>query len=265
MTQHGWPVLFTLLVWWFSTGAILYLDGLPQRTFKWTMAAATVGLGFALWGLAVSSAQTSLASAYCAFLCAVLVWAWQEIAFLLGYVTGPRKLPSTPGLTGWPRTREALQAVLHHELALLGLAVAVSAVTWSAPNQTGFWTFVILWAMRQSAKLNIFLGVRNLAESFLPDHLRYMQSYFRRRPMNLLFPFSVILASAVAIPMWVTAVTPTTGTFQAVQLSLTGALLVLAIVEHGFMVVPLPSELLWKWGLRSREQGAKLQAAPVKA
>ena len=93
MTQHVWPVLFTLGVWWFSTGAILYLDGLPRRTFKWTMGAATVMLGLALWGLAVSSQQTSVGSAYCAFLCAVLVWAWQEIAFLLGYVTGPRRSP----------------------------------------------------------------------------------------------------------------------------------------------------------------------------
>jgi putative photosynthetic complex assembly protein 2 len=253
MTQHVWPVLFTLLVWWFSTGAILYLDGLPRRTFKWTMGAATVMLGLALWGLAVSSQQTSVGSAYCAFLCAVLVWAWQEIAFLLGYVTGPRRIACTPGASGWKRTSEAVQAVLHHELALICLAVAVTAVSWDAPNQTGLWTYALLWAMRTSAKLNIFLGVRNLAESFLPDHLRYMQTYFRRAPMNALFPFSVILSTAVAIPLWLTAVAPTTSNFQAVQLSLVGAMLVLAIIEHGFMVLPLPSEALWKWGMGSRK------------
>jgi hypothetical protein len=28
-------------------------------------------------------------------------------------------------------------------------------------------------------------------------------------------------------------------------------LLVLAIVEHWFMVIPLPSERLWNWALRS--------------
>ncbi|PKO42321.1 MAG: photosynthetic complex assembly protein 2 [Betaproteobacteria bacterium HGW-Betaproteobacteria-3] len=253
MALHVLPVLFTLLVWWFSTGAILYLNGLPNRTFKWTMGLASVMLALALWGLSVSSLQISIGSAYCAFLCAVLVWAWQEIAFLLGYVTGPRRVPCTPGATGWKRTSEAIQAVLHHELALIGLAIAVAAVSWDAPNQTGLWTFGILWAMRTSAKLNIFLGVRNLAESFLPDHLRYMETYFRRAPMNALFPFSVILSSAVAIPMWMTAIAPTTSEFQAVQLSLIGAMLVLAIVEHGFMVVPLAPEALWKWGLSSRK------------
>ena len=34
--------------------------------------------------------------------------------------------------------------------------------------------------MRQSAKLNVFLGVRNLSEEFLPQHLHYLQSYFTR-------------------------------------------------------------------------------------
>ena len=38
--------------------------------------------------------------------------------------------------------------------------------------------------MRQSAKLNVFLGVRNLNADFLPDHLKYLQTYFVRAPMN---------------------------------------------------------------------------------
>ena len=39
---HGLPALHGLLIWWFSTGLILFLDGLPKRTFRWSMAAATV-------------------------------------------------------------------------------------------------------------------------------------------------------------------------------------------------------------------------------
>ena len=265
MTNHALPLVFTLVVWWFSTGAILYLDGLPRRTHPWIMVSASAGLTLALWGLEVSSAQTDIASAYCAFLCAILIWAWQEIAFLLGYVTGPRKIASTPGITGWRRAREAMQAILHHEIALIGLALAVTAFTWNAPNLTGLWTFAILWAMRQSAKLNVFLGVRNLAESFLPDHLKYMQTYFRRRPFNAFFPFSVMLSSAVAIPLWIAAVAPSASAFQAVQLSLAGSLLVLAIIEHGFMIIPMPSDALWKWGLRSREPTGKLPSSALKA
>ncbi|MGE4241290.1 putative photosynthetic complex assembly protein PuhE [Ramlibacter sp.] len=251
MERHVLPLLFTLLLWWFSTGVILYLDGLPRRTFKWTMLGATLLLFAALAGLAASSASTSVASAYCAFTCAVAVWAWQEVAFLLGYVTGPRRTAATPGLAGWARTREALGTVIHHEIALLVLGAAVLAATWGQPNQTGFWTFAVLWAMRQSAKLNVFLGVRNLYESFLPAHLRYLHSYFRREPMNPLFPVSVIVSTAVAVPLWHAAFAPAASAATATSLSLVGSLLALAILEHWFLVLPLPSENLWKWAMRS--------------
>ena len=41
MTAYLPPIFFALFVWWFSTGVILYLDGLPVRTFKWSRLAAT--------------------------------------------------------------------------------------------------------------------------------------------------------------------------------------------------------------------------------
>ncbi len=249
--QFALPVLFTLFVWWFSTGVILYLDGLPRRTFRWTMLAFTAVLALALGGLAASSAVASEASAYCAFTCGVLVWAWQEVAFLLGYVTGPRRTACPPGAAGWRRARFALQAVLHHELALIVLALAVLATTWGGVNQTGLWTYLILWTMRQSAKLNVFLGVRNLNEGFLPEHLKYLQSYFTRRPINALFPVSVTVSTMLAVALWQAAL-GAIGPFDITALSLCAGLLSLAVLEHWFLVLPLPFEALWNWGLRSR-------------
>ena len=35
-------------------------------------------------------------------------------------------------------------------------------------------------------------------------------------------------------------------------MSLCAGLLSLAVLEHWFLVVPLPFETLWNWGLRSR-------------
>jgi putative photosynthetic complex assembly protein 2 len=35
-----------------------------------------------------------------------------------------------------------------------------------------------------------------------------------------------------------------------VSLSLVGSLLALAVLEHWFLVLPLPSENLWKWAVR---------------
>ena len=252
MTAFVMPLLFTLFVWWFSTGVILYLDGLPARTFKWTFAGASVIGVLGLFGLAASAGDTTVSSAYCSFTCALLVWAWQEVAFLLGYVTGPRRVPCDPDATGWTRARMALQTILHHEFALLLLAAAVLAVTWKQPNQTGWWTFAVLWAMRQSAKLNVFLGVRNLGENFLPDHLKYLKSYFVRKPMNPLLPVSVAVAALIVVPIWQTTARVGASAFQVTACSLVGSLLSLAILEHLLLVLPLPSERLWRWGMQSR-------------
>lgn len=253
MSLYLLPVVFTLFLWWFSTGVILYLDGLPQRTFKWTLLGATVVLLLALYGLAASRNDTSVAGAYCGFTCALMVWAWQEVAFLLGYVTGPRRVPCAANSTGWRRFVQAFQAMAHHELALVVLAVAVFLATYDGSNPTGWWTYLVLWVMRQSAKLNVFLGVRNLNEGFLPTHLKYIDSYFRRQPMNMLFPVSVTLATGLAALVWQAALAPGLSGFEATSLTFVATLLSLAILEHWFMVLPLPSEALWKWGLRSRQ------------
>ena len=37
MTEYLFPALFALVVWWASTVLIIYLDGLPQKTFKYSM------------------------------------------------------------------------------------------------------------------------------------------------------------------------------------------------------------------------------------
>ncbi len=258
MSPFVTPLLFTLFVWWFSTGVILYLDGLPRRTFKWTFAGASVLGAAGLWGLAASASETTVASAYCGFTSALLVWAWQEVAFLLGYVTGPRRVACDAGATGWRRAAIALETIVHHEVALLLLAIAVLAVTWNQPNQTGWWTFAVLWAMRQSAKLNVFLGVRNLGENFLPTHLQYLKSYFARKAMNPLLPVSVAAATVIAIPIWQAARLPTASGFELASYALVGSLLSLAILEHLLLVLPMPSEALWKWSLRSR---SAMQAA----
>ena len=251
MSQYLLPALFTLFVWWFCTGAILWLGRLPRWTFRPTMMAATVGLGFALVGLHISASRATVASAYCAFTCAVLVWGWQEIAFLLGYVTGGRSA-CPPDSRGWTRAWHATEAILHHELALVVLALLVFAASWQQPNQTGWWTYLVLWSMRLSAKLNLFLGVRNLSENFLPAHLAYLQSYFTRRAFNWLMPVSLVGATAVAVPLWTAvAVQPADG-FAATSLCLVAGLLTLAVIEHLFMVAPIPTSWLWKWGMRAK-------------
>jgi len=252
MYEHGLAILYALFIWWFSTGLILYLDGLPRRTFSWSMIVMTVIAAGALYGLAAVSNEASLAGAYLSFTFGLLVWAWHELSFLTGHLTGPRRTPCPEAPTFWTRFRYASETVIHHELAIAATAGLMAALTWGGSNQIGLWTFVILWLMRLSAKLNIFLGVANLAEEFLPPHLRYLESYFRRRPLNLLFPVSVTVATVVTVLILERGLSEGVPAGEAAGAVFLGTLLALAVLEHWFLVLPIPATALWQWALSAR-------------
>lgn len=261
MFEIALPIAFAIFVWWFSTGIVLLLDGLPRTTFRWSHLVSTALALGAFAGLLHTAPQTSVAGAYCAFTCALLVWGWHELSFLTGWVTGPRQRAADPGARGWPRFRQAFAAVLWHELAILASGVAIAAATWRQPNQVGAATFAVLWVMRISAKLNIFLGVRNLSLSLLPPHLKYLGSYFRRRPMNRLFPFAVSAATAVAALVIADALSFAPGSAPFAGSLLVATLLVLAIVEHWLLVLPIDATALWHWALQHSRRGTPGRAA----
>ena len=245
------PVVFAVFIWWFSTGLVLLLDGLPRTTFRWSILISSVLAATALYGLAQTSRQSSILNAYCAFTCALLVWGWHELTFLTGWLTGPRKQASTFS-GGWMRFTQATAVIIWHELAILTSGLLIIGLTWNAPNQIGLWTFLVLWSMRTSAKLNLYFGVRNLSEEFLPTHLSYMASYFRRLPMNAFFPISVVGAFVVLVWMTLRALHPNTPIAEVVGLVLVSTMLAMAILEHFLLVLPLPSTALWRWALRNR-------------
>jgi putative photosynthetic complex assembly protein 2 len=253
--DHGLAVAFALFAWWFSTGAVLYLIGLPRHTYGLSMLAATAAAGMALLGLWLLRDEESVTGAYLAFAAGLIVWAWHEMSFLTGLVTGSRTTASPQPAEGWRRFVYATQALIYHELAILATAGAVVALTWDAPNQIGAWTFLILWIARLSAKLNVFLGVPNLTEEFLPSHLEYMKTYFRCRRMNLLFPLSVTLSTVLTGLLIQGAIADTATPYEVVGLTLLSALMALVVVEHWFLVLPLPAAALWSWGMQSRERG----------
>ena len=156
-----------------------------------------------------------------------------------------------------------MKTILYHELAILVGAVTVLALTWGQPNQIGAWTFLLLWGMRQSAKLNVFLGVRNLNEQFLPPHLAYLGSFFARKPMNLLFPLSVTAGTLLCAWFFHRALAVAATDFQAAGFTFLGVLTALAILEHWFLVLPIPAEALWNWSMKSRRPAAPAEAPAV--
>ena len=257
MLNVALPVAFAVFIWWFSTGIVLLLDGLPRTTFRWShLLSSMLALG-AFAGLAHTAAQTTPAGAFCAFTCALLVWGWHELSFLTGWVTGPRTQPESSGASGGQRFVQAVQTILWHELAIAASGAVIVALTWGASNQVGTQTFLVLWAMRISAKLNIFLGVRNLSIELLPPHLKYLGSYFRKRAMNLLFPLVVTAATVVAVLMVREAMAAPAGSAQAIGLMLVNTLLILAIVEHWLLVLPINASAMWRWAMHKPQQDSE--------
>ncbi len=255
MTAFALPVFVTLALWWASTGAILYLDGLNRRTFAVSMALSTALLGLAIWGLMASSTRTTETAAYCAFTSGLAAFAWQLLSYYTGYVTGPRKTACPPHYHGWRRFVEALRTSLYHEVALLVFALALFLLLRGAPNQFGLWTFVALWWMHSSAKLNVYFGVPNLNEELLPDHMTYLVSFMTRRPMNLFFPISVTLSTVAMVVLAQRALAASTD-FEATGYSILATLVMLAVAEHWFLVAPVHVNALWSWGVKPHPQDA---------
>ena len=241
---------FAIFIWWFSTGIVILLNRMSRTAVTMSLViSSALGLG-ALAGLSHTAHQTGVMGAYCAFTCALLAWGWNELSFLTGWITGPQKTPILKSTKGWPRFAASFNAVVWHELAILIVGLAIVFITWDAPNQVGTGTYLVLWVMRTSAKLNLFLGVRNLSEEFLPTHLAYLESFFKRRRMNVFFPFALVAASVCLWFLVEFANQAATTPAQVVGSVLVGTMLALAIVEHLMLVLPLDTTAMWRWAIR---------------
>ncbi len=244
------PILFAALLWWFSTGAILWLIGLPKHTFKWTALGATTLLAGATIVMLSLRSDTTTAAAYAGFAAGVALWAWHEVMFLLGYISGPRKAPCPPGLATWPRFVASTKTVIHHELVIAVHGCLILIMSWGAVNQIAAWTFFLLWGMRISAKLIVFFGAPNIADHFLPAHLGYLKSYFQKRSISTFVPIAITMVTSVAaVILYHAAVTPL-DTFPSAGLIMIATLAALAVLEHWALILPLPDAALWKWAVR---------------
>lgn len=248
------PVLFVVFLWWFSTGAILLVDGLPAARAPWIAIAGSFAAVLALIYGAFLAGDTSVAAAYLSFGAALVCWGWQELTLYSGLITGPRRIHADPGASGTRRFVQATQAILYHEIAIAVLGLVMIWVAFGQPNQVGVWTYMILWWMRLSAKMNIFLGVPNHSAEFLPGHIAYLQSYFRNRPMNLLFPVSVTISTVVTVWLYALAAGAPAGSHEQAGYLILATLMALAVIEHWFLVIPLPATKLWTWGLAGRSE-----------
>ncbi|GFE64643.1 putative photosynthetic complex assembly protein PuhE [Litoreibacter roseus] len=266
MFDNGWiAALSALFLWWFSTGAILIAVRVAEKKERHTK--MTLGLfpllliGFA--GIAATTGEgrvtsslfplsdvflSDTAAVYISFLSALAIWGWIELAFLTGLITGPNTNICPKHIPEWERFIRAWGTVAYHEMLLTAALLAVAYLTFGADNTVGFWTFAVLYFARISAKLNLFLGVREINTEFLPRRLAHLPSHFRHGRINWLFPVSVTVLT-FATACWLERIYSSITGAEVAGFALLSALTALALFEHWMMVLPLPDEKLWRWML----------------
>ena len=260
MLAYGLPILVTLVLWLGSTGVILHLDSQDRRTFVGSMLLAVALIVVSLWLVATTSAEMTATSAYVAFACGIVLWGGQLLAFYTGFVTGPNKSAYSAGAAEQSRFRQAVNTSLYHELSAAGGSLVLFILTIGQPNRFAFWTYLILWLMHASAKLNVFLGVPNLGEDLLPEHLGYLTTFMKRKPMNALFPFSVTAGTVVGCLLFERALRVDASSFEVVGFTILGALTGLAVMEHWFLVAPIDANALWR-GFRRPPKSGEFESA----
>ncbi len=250
------PLLFAILMWFCGTAIVVWLDSRPRRTFARSFRlAGLVAIG-ATVAVYLTASGTGWQSAYIGFAAAIAIWGWHEMGFLMGFVAGPNKAPCPVDATGWTRLKLATNTVIHHEVAIAANALLLFGLTWGQPNQAAPLTFLLLFALRLSAKFNLYLGLPNLSDEVFPEHLAYLKTYFRKRRINALFPFSIAFAVGVTVWAWGLAEAARPGSGIAATGALLAGLAALGVVEHLFLVLPLKDAKMFQWASAAKPAAA---------
>ena len=256
------PILFVIAVWWFSTGAVLWLAGgergAQRSPYVFMTGVAVLGLA----GAYASARGVGSLTPYLALVSALAIWAWVEFTFLSGRITGSRTIACDPGARGLARFKQAFAAVDYHEYALVGALITTGLVCLAGGSLEAFWFFALLWAMRISAKLTLFSGAPNFSVDMMPRALAHLPSYFRLDRTGPVFWTSTLLSTlglAGAAFAFVTGMVPVEGHVFALMLT---TFLALAVLEHWFMVLPVADSALWRWAMPSHAPAGAPIAGP---
>ncbi len=258
------PIIFVVLIWWFLTGAILWLATRSGGRQPGSLA-GMIGLGvLGFVGIYASSFIGNGLSPYIAFLSALAIWAMIEFTFLTGLLTGPRSVPCPENISEPERFRLAFLTISHHEFALLAALFAIGFVSLAAGQVMSFATFALLWLMRISAKLTLFSGAPGFSVDMMPTRLVHMRSYFRHDRIGIVFWTSTFLSTFVFACGTFLLVTGGIAPEFFVFAVMLNTLLGLGVLEHWFMVLPVPDSALWRWALpgpaaKSRDKDTKQQ------
>ncbi|MEN3792252.1 DUF3623 family protein [Fulvimarina sp. MAC3] len=236
-------------VWWLSTGLILMAT---RRLAPNGTATKLVAAGVAAAGLIAALMSENMATAngvWLGFFAAILLWGAHEIAFLTGWITGPRTWPDNPDCR--PTFREAFQTIRDRQIGLVLTAGVLTIGLAGSANNAVLFSFLALWGLRSLAEINLFLGAPCAAIHMLPRRLHYLASYFRKDRISPALPVTInILVGTLVILALSSLDHP-----DAMASTLAGilaSLVCLGIAEMFFLMFPFSEDRLWRWTGRER-------------
>ncbi len=231
------PPLITIALWVGLTVGLLRLNRAGAVPAQIVLLLTLPLVVFIHHELSAIRHDLSVWGSYRAFISGMLIWAWHELAFYSGVLAGPWRSECPVGCSGSRRFGYAMGTHLYHELAVVGELLLLMGLHADATNFIAPLTFGLFWLLQHSAKLNVFLGTRHLDVDLLPDHLRYLGSFWRKRRGNPFMPVALVAMSLLVWFLWSQANTlpHAGGTIGAMLLA---ALVLLGLLEHLLLLLP---------------------------
>ncbi|MDB3936330.1 putative photosynthetic complex assembly protein PuhE, partial [Granulosicoccus sp.] len=237
------PILFVIITWWVGTGVVLYLQQRISRVRTGLIVTLAMVSVASLFALLHGSSGTEAWQSYLGFMAAISLWGCIELTYYTGLIGGVHKRSCPDNCNTGKRFRLALGASIWHEVSVLFAGALVLTLLYDASNTAGLYSFMVLWLMRWSAKLNLFFGMPNFNTDWFPKRLAYAHSYIRRSPVTWFFPLSMLIASFVAANLLSAALAHPPE--HSLMMILPGMLILLAILEHVFMALPIADSKMW--------------------
>jgi len=230
-------VIFAIVLWWLSTGAIIVMYRKDPWTYDATVGAYSVVAALSAAGLILLRHNTELWAVYVSFSAGTLVWGWNLACYYTGYITGPKQPGNDGNLSDAERFRHAMIRSAHHEVISVLLVACSVWLAWGATNIAGFGCIILFYTLHMLSKLAIYFGVTNFSGAWLPGHLQYITAYFGPKRFHW-FTIGAIAVGIVGTIWSISGVQLALTVYHRVTYAFWGLICAAAVLELVVLLIP---------------------------
>ncbi len=230
-------VIFAIVLWWVSTGAIIVMYRRAPWTYDATVGLYTVVAAVSTVWLVILRQNTELWAIYASFSAGTLVWGWNLACYYTGFITGPKEPTNDGTLTDAERFRHAMIRSLYHEATSVALVAGSAWFSWGAGNQAGFGCIILFYVLHMLSKLAIYFGVANFSGAWLPGHLQYITAYFGPKRFHW-FSLGAIGIGCLGVLWSINGVRLSVADPQIVTYAFWGLICAAAVLELVVLIIP---------------------------